>query len=1152
MIWTDEQKKAITGCGNLLVSAAAGSGKTAVLTERIARLTAKGASIGDFLVVTFTRAAADEMKKRIGQRLMALSYECNDKAVKAHLQAQAIESHNANISTLHSFCTDLLRRHFHEADLDPAFRVADESEAYVMRLDARDAMLEQSFSNDRTGTQALIDMFGGEAGFISAVESIYSYMFSRPEPFGWLSDAIERYNRGAEDLKKSAEIKSLIDDAHAELDSAITELIHARNCTENIKVCSVIDDDTMQLRALTLINDYNKYREAVSEARFMRLDGWPRGTPDEDKRTAKDAHDRAKKLIKDHVGSFGRSLEECAEQLNSLYTVMKSLYVYLTGFHEVYTSIKETASVIDYSDMEHRTLKALSDERIAQEYRSRFKYIFVDEYQDSNPVQERILNAIKCRDNLFLVGDVKQSIYSFRLADPTLFMEKYYRYDGIEGERIDLNVNFRSSLKVIGAVNEVFSRIMRRNTGGIEYDDSAALVMGRSGCIGGAELHLIDLDGSEDGDRDEGDETNDAQALGRDEMEALTAARRIRELISNEMLHDKSTGEIRPYRYCDFAVLLRNNRLSSVWLKTLAMEGIPAYAEHNGGSYESIEVRVFINLLKIVDNRHQDIPLLSVLRSQIGGFTMDEIIWIRTQSREKSFYKAMTQAAGQDGDLADKIKRFIGALNTWSKKANLYNVDELIGAILEDTGYYFIVASLPGGEQRCANLDALCERAASFSSSSRNGLHSFISFMDRVSDNVSLGTSQSIGANVVRIMTVHRSKGLEFPIVILGGTGTSFRFVRELRQSPVLCDDRLGLGILALNGNIKIRTIYRSAIETAAYKKQLAEEMRLLYVAMTRAMDRIIMIGGVRGAEKKLAALDRPLTDGTVNKSKSFLDWILLVLMNTANGNSFRQRLGMTAIAGNCIIDGFWYNANAFALSNLDMEQDAFEQWVSAGIDMYDGRYDGTFSWKYPYKDDTIVPSKLTVSQLSGEVRKLSPAPKFMHEGMPVSPAERGAAAHILMQRITIQPHDRTSVKNEIYRLCKEGYIEERLACSIDIDSIVVFFSSALGKRLIASAKVLREREFNYRADAGSVFGLGQGEKFLLQGMIDCCFIEDEEWVIIDYKTDYVAHGQLPEEVAMKHIRQLDLYSESLCALTGINVKERYVHLLFTGDSVRV
>ena len=1152
MIWTDEQKKAISGCGNLLISAAAGSGKTAVLTERIARLTAQGASIGDFLVVTFTRAAADEMKKRIGQRLMALSYECSDKAVKSHLQAQALESHNAHISTLHSFCTDLLRRHFHEADLDPAFRVADESEAYVMRLDARDAMLEQSFSSDRIGTQALIDLFGGETGFISAVESIYSYMFSRPEPFGLLSGAVERYNRGAEELKKSDEIKSLIDNAHAELDSAISELIHARDCTENIKVCSVIDDDMMQLRALTLIKDYDKYREAASAVKFKRLDGWPRGTPEEDKRAAKDAHDLAKKLVKDHAENFGRSLEECAAQLNSLYPVMKALYVYLIGFHEAYTSIKETAGVIDYSDMEHRTLKALSDERIAQEYRDRFKYIFVDEYQDSNPVQERILDAVKRGDNLFLVGDVKQSIYSFRLADPTLFMDKYYRYDGLAGGRIDLNVNFRSSSKVIGAVNEVFSHIMNRNTGGIEYDASAALVMGRSGCLGGAELHLIDLDGSEDDDQIQGDEINDAQALGRDEMEALAAARRIRELISNEMLEDKSTGEKRPYRYSDFVVLLRNNRLASVWLKALAMEGIPAYAEHNGGSYESIEVRVFINLLRVVDNRHQDIPLLSVLRSQIGGFTMDELIWLRTHSRGKTFYEAMTQSAGQDGLLADKIKRFTAKLDTWSKKANLYSVDELIGAILEDTGYYLIVSALPGGEQRCANLDALCERAASFSRSSRNGLHSFISFIDKVSDNVSLGASQSIGANVVRIMTVHRSKGLEFPAVILGGTGSSFRFIRELRQSSVLCDGKFGIGILALKGNIRIRTIYRSAIEAAAYKKQLAEEMRLLYVAMTRAMDRIIMIGGIRGAEKKLAALDKPLTDGAINKSKSFLDWILLVLMNTANGNSFRRRLGMTGIAGNCIIDGFWYNAKAFALSNLDMEQDAFEEWASAEIDIYDGRYDDTFTWEYPYRDDTLIPSKLTVSQLSGELRELSPAPKFMHDGMPVSSAERGKAAHLLMQRIKIQTHDRDSVRNEIHRLCEEGYLEERLARSINVESIVGFFNSELGKRLISSVKVLREREFNYRADAGIVFGIGQGGKFMLQGMIDCCFIEDGEWVIIDYKTDYVAVDQPPEEVAMKHQKQLDLYSKSLCALTGINVKERYVHLLFTGNSVRV
>ncbi|MEG1547509.1 MAG: helicase-exonuclease AddAB subunit AddA [Clostridia bacterium] len=1131
MNWTQQQQRAIEDRGNLLISAAAGSGKTAVLTERIVRLVRDGTSISRLLVVTYTKAAAAEMKKRIAKRLAEAAQA--DELHAPQLCAAACEVGRANISTLHSFCAQVLRRHFHEAGLDPAFRICDEAQGELLREDALNELMEDRYSSDPAFAE-LVQRTGDDERFGNIINGLFNFMFAQEQPFAWLEYAVQRYTLDADGLARSPEVELLVRSAKTQLCALLDAYRAIRDEIADAypTAAAVMDDDAAQLRAVCIRQSYADYGAALESVEFKRLT-FPRGTPDECKAVVADPRDRLKKLVRQQQSAFARTLAQEAAQLADMYPHMLELADVMRDFVARYDMLKRAASVIDYQDMEHMTLRLLNDPSIAAEYRERFEHIFVDEYQDANRVQERILSLIKRNDNLFLVGDVKQSIYRFRMAEPGLFLEKYHAYDGTNGTRIDLNANFRSTDEVIEAVNAVFSRIMSREAGELDYDDAAALTAGR-GVKGGVELNII---GGSNASSDEEDTTifEDAEA------EAMLAAQRIHELMDGSLCADPSTGEMRPYRYCDFAILGRSVKaVAERWARTLSLCGIPAYADITGGYFSAVEIRLLMDILRIIDNRRQDIPLAAVLRSPIGGLDTDELIALRSGT-DADFFDSLTAAAQKDTPLGAKVKRILARLDEWQEASCLISIEQLICNIIDETGYYEYVSALPGSARR-ANLDAFVERARSYESGVM-GLHGFIGFMERIKNTDTLGSAQTAGADVVRILSIHRSKGLEFPVVLLAGLGK--RFNREDAKQSLLTDS-LGIGARHTLENRNIGTLFRDAI---LYKKQmedLAEEMRVLYVGMTRAQNRLIMIGSSRDVANLVRRCALPPTPALITRSNSPLELVLLALMDTQSGNALRAELKLGARNTPLAVPINICAATATDLFCPHIPERQYRAFTSSAAIVQSG-YADEFKWEYPFIEDTLIPGKLSVSRLLGNAIDMCEHPDFIIA--PLHAADSGTAAHILMQHITLAAHSVQSVRDQLGILTGSGIMTKEQAAAVYAPAIVRFFASALGQRLICAKRVERELEFNVRLSARVLLGAPTDETVLLQGVIDCCFLEENSWTLIDYKTDFVVSGGA-EQAAQRHRRQLELYAMALTQLTGQPVAHKYIHFLGTGESI--
>lgn len=1146
MKWTPSQELAINASGNLLVAAAAGSGKTAVLTERIVRLIKEGADPLNFLVVTFTKAAAAEMKKRISNRLYAAASEEEDGSKARRLYVCAESIGRANISTMHSFCTQVLRRHFHEAGLDPAFRVADETQMSILKSDVLDELLEERYESNDPAFLRLVELCTSDDMLTEHVQKLHEFMSSQVEPERWLFEATEKYNITADELASSEAVRELVLSAKSRIAAALGEYCGVRDDIRDAypKVAAFMDDESMRARALLLHDSYAGLASSLDAFAFNTLSGFPRGTPQEEKEGVKSVRDDVlKKTFRQLREQFSAPLQSEADRLFEYYPVMRALYQLVCDFQAKFAQAKAEGSMIDYADMEHLTIRLFENPKIAEEYRNRFTYIFVDEYQDSNRVQESILDCIKRKDNLFLVGDVKQSIYVFRLADPSLFMHKYDAYrpafsspgqgeEGPAGMRIDLSANFRSSAAVIGCVNGVFSAIMRRSTCGIDYDSNAALTHGREDDIpGGVELHIIDTgagvpaDGPGDSDPEEETENveESAYALTDAEAEARVAAGRIRDLMANGRYYDPKTGEYRSYRYCDFVILHRAPaHVAEYWTQTLAQEGIPSMTNQSGGYFDAVEVQVFMNLLRVIDNRRQDIPLLSVLRSPIGGFDTEELIMLRAHRKEEDVLHSLTLAAEYDTALGAKCKAMLHKLERWQSESSLLELSDFIGMLLADTLFYDFASALPGGPSRRANLDALIARARNYEQNEICSLSSFIAFMDKAKKHDSMSAAQTGGADVVTVSSIHKSKGLEYPVVFIAGMSASFN-LKDVR-SPLLVDSELGLGIRFTQGGRRFDTFYRKAVAHRVRDKIIAENMRVLYVAMTRAKERLIMLGAVGNKDaKRFLKLYRRITPQSAMRARSFLDWVL--------------PLGMEAKL---------HTAATFGEKLSALPQSEYENFTERAMALpSDG---ALFSWTYPYIAATQVPAKLSVSKLVGNMPALRKHPDFIEARLPMPAADKGTAAHALMERIPLIAHTPQTVHEALDALTRAGHMTKAQADAVDKEAIARFFASPLGKRLLSAKHVERELKFNHRVPASRLTGAQTPETILLQGMIDCCFMEDDGWVIIDYKTDYVPPHMTKEEAAARHAPQLALYRDALFALTGIPVKACYLHFLRLDD----
>ena len=1122
--WTKDQQLAIESEGNLIVSAAAGAGKTAVLTERIVSRVRAGAPVESLLVLTFTRAAAAEMKGRIAERLNQLADAAENIEEMRYLRRQARNVDGAFISTIHAFCSRVLRRHYHAVGLPARAKTADEMESAALIETVRDELLTQLSTENDAYYTTLLAALGSEQAAWDAIVSTYRFTRAEPEPESWLGHAVARYG-------DEAALSSILSDAVVfckdELSMVLETIVRERDLLspDCANAISIIDDELSRYRAMLLCKTYAQYRAALSAMEYGRL-VFPRAVAEEDKAGAKAARDMGKDLVKEQKKRFQRAEAEELSVLRRSGAVVASLCALTARFEQAYSEAKREKNLVDYDDLEHFALLALRKGEIAQEYREKFCWIAVDEYQDSNRVQEAILACIARGDNLFFVGDVKQSIYRFRQAEPGLFLEKLARFSGSEGMRIDLANNFRSSEAVLASVNEVFEQVMSERAGDIDYDVRARLVCGTAQPEGSAELHLVRKERAES--EDEEDALEDAADL---EVEARLIAQRIHEIMHAERYTDAKTGETRNYRYGDFAVLLRAGTEAQTVSQTLASSGVPAYAQSSGGYFDAVEVQIFRNLLAVIDNRRQDVPLLSVLLSSIGGFTHEELAKVRAACPAGAFHEAFFACAQEDSILGKRANAFLESLAKYRAESRLISVEELIGKLLDETGFYEEMGAGVSGAQRQANLNALLDKAHAFESAGSRGVWNFLRHLALAQDNASVGAAQTVTADVVRILTIHKSKGLEFPVVFVAGMGKPFN--RMDVNNSLQLHARFGMALRFIDREgaqrVKRDTIARVILSQRVKREQLAEEMRVLYVAMTRARRKLILTACVNKPEEKLAFSPRVPTAWQAIRCSSPVKWLMM---------GAHRHLSITIQEREGLLGG--------TMPDAAREIPPFDPVVLEAIE-------AKLNWTYAHAEAAQIRAKAAVSRVvKGEdALPMFARPAFL--GKETSAVFAGTATHAAMQFLPlVRSLDDASARAFLLLLTEQGRITPEQAEAADASAIAWFTQDALFTRMQRAERVERELPFSFPMDAMQLYGIAAEETVLLQGVLDACFREDGEWVIVDYKTDRIRPNESAEQAAEKHAEQLRLYALALESLSGQRVKELYVVLLTHRAAVRV
>lgn len=1267
--WTNEQWDAITArdC-NLLVAAAAGAGKTAVLVERIIkRITDEKnpLDIDKLLIVTFTNAAAAEMRERIAD---AISKYLEKNPGSKQIQRQMTLLGNASITTIHSFCTTVIRTNFQEINIDPDFRIADETESTLMKLEALNDVFEEQYEKENNHDfYELLESYGGnrdDQQLMDIVQNLYAFIQSSPWPKEWLEEMIEalRIPEGT-DFACTIWGKVLLTSIKIELEgmkemlSRAMEIITTGQGIE--KYLPVYQEDLSNINNLIMLieNSEKSQSQKIWDNLYSGLSTFafstlPRADKDADKSKQEivktireDVKKRVKKLKEQTVNA---SSSELLEDFNTLYTTMKCLADLAMEMSIKYTEKKNRKSVLDFNDLEHYCLEILSvrnqDRKLipsetALKYRERFDEIMVDEYQDSNLVQEIIINMISKADvnkpNVFMVGDVKQSIYRFRQARPELFMEKYNTYSTQRDSafrKILLYKNFRSRKNVVDAVNFIFSQIMSVNAGELDYTENEALNPGavfpeddgeKTFFEESTELHIFQTDATDDESEEIMSEDNselnndkiDEEILDNMQCEARMVAKRIQELVKadgegkNFFVFDKGTKKYREIKYRDIVILLRTTKnWSDVFVDELTMAGIPVFADTGSGFFKTTEVQVILSLLQIIDNPYQDIPLLSVLRSPIFSFTTNDLADIRLANRKGPLYEGLIKLSEKENDnISTKTKLFLESLADWRQVALYLPTEQLIWRIYNDTGYYNMVGAMPGGEQRQANLRILFERAKQFEETSYKGLFNFINFIDKLkSSKGDMGSAKIISENdnVVRIMSIHKSKGLEFPVVFLSGSGKKFN-LQDMNKSILLHQD-LGFGPDAVDYKNRLSwpSAAKEAIKAKIKTETLSEEMRILYVALTRAREKLIITGSVSNLKNALNrwistsnTKDKKLPDYEMLKGKNYLDWIVPAILRhrsceelremALDGNEFKGLLIDDSSLWNIRI---WHKNDIIVNNNFDELQDKeFFDWLENPIAVSDnGKINSNtanideinrrLSWKYKYERAAYIPAKVSVTELKRRFENQSTEestsmsffsaplvkkPMFLEEQKGLNAAEKGTIIHFIMQHLDLDEIKMNSainysntISNQVNKMVAKDLLTVKQAESIDTGMIVSFFNSELGKRMLTSKRINREIPFNIAIPFDEFYGKENQEymmeeTILLQGVIDCYFEEDDGIVLVDYKTDYAPKGR--EGIIRDRYKfQLDYYTRALEEITIKQVKDKFIYLFLTGVSLQM
>lgn len=1274
--WTTEQQQVIDLRNrNILVSAAAGSGKTAVLVERIVKIiTDKNhpVDIDHLLIVTFTNAAAAEMRERIGN---AIEKALDEQPGNEHLLRQLTLIHNAQITTIDSFCLYVVRNHFHEIDLEPNFRIGDEGELKLLREDVLGRVLEQNYEEPSEAFSDFVEGYASGRTDVALNEMILQlYEFSRsyPWPEKWLDSFVGAYR---------IETREELD--RAEWLAPLTENICfvLKDCEQLLKQALAItqQDDGPDMYEKAVQSDLEKYdglsrltsfcelSGALSDIKYDRLASSRgfEGDPDKlelVKSLREQAKDVVKKLCKQY---FFCSPEMMIEQLERTEPMLEEVVRLTKQFADEFAAAKRRKNLVDFHDVEHFALQILVDEetekakKTAEEFRDTFEEIMIDEYQDSNEVQETLLRSIsreeRGENNIFMVGDVKQSIYRFRLARPELFMKKYDSYSLEESttQRIDLHKNFRSREEVLTCTNDIFYKIMARSLGNVEYDAEAALYPGASYPA----IEMKKTAGKEETAEeqtkqsiadftpeillaDSNDELlEDTEFSDKKTLEAKIVAEEIRHLMKTQPVTDKATGELRAARYSDIVILLRSlSGWADSLVEVLNGNGIPAHTVSSTGYFSTVEVQTVLSMLRLLDNPRQDIPMAAVLRSPMAGLTDEELAVLRLEDGSVPFHEAVLELAEglyeEDGqkEISDseadseadqkqgrnadektenhiEITAHRKLLKFYKKYKQLRQlvpdtpIHELIEIILRETGYGHYVAAMPAGNRRTANLNMLLEKAAAYEKTSYKGLFHFVRYIDELQKyDVDFGEADMVGENedVVRIMSIHKSKGLEFPIVIVSGMGKNFN--KQDTRSKMVLHPELGIGLDYMDGKKRIKspTIAKKAIAKQIDLENLGEELRVLYVALTRAKEKLILTGTLKDAPEKLEffrqqanlskAADRPLSYLTREGASGYLDWILPAVLSY--GDKYPVRI---VEAAELVLDE--------VENQLEQNEDLTEriEEIEAADTQLVGQLKQRFSQRYPYQVDVLRKNKYSVSELKHramrerfEAEQEETVPAFLEE--PVTPtiplfiqreesveqetanrgALRGTAVHRVMECYDFASEK--SVQEQMEAMEKEEKITADMRALVKEQTVADFVSSETGKRMALAQRggaLYREKPFvmGFTEEELENYGFGAGAQMieneaqtenaqqeimsenvsqenhmheedltLIQGIIDVFWIEDDGITVLDYKTDRVDTAQ---ELIDRYATQLKLYADALervFATRKLKVKEILIY----------
>lgn len=1198
MQFTKDQQKVIDARKkNILVSAAAGSGKTAVLVERIIQMVIdekEPVDIDKLLIVTFTSAAAAEMRERI---FTAINSELLKKPESEHLQRQAALIHNAKITTIHSFCLEVIRNYFSEINLDPSFRIADEGELKLLKKDTMEALLEEKYQEADEAFLHFVETYSrgnNDKALEALIEKVYGFTMSFPMPESFLNKCLENTENIDKELVLNspymAYLLNYVKNVLTGLEEAIGGALKITEMPDGpYMYADNLERDLEGIQELVKISDsYEALSQKLPMVKFDTLSRKSDSSVSEEKKDCvkairSDVKDCIKKLQEKFFFDEPEDIVVYEQQAGS---ALGTLFDLVKEFTERLKVAKQEKNIIDFNDMEHYALQILVKEedgilvptKVAMDYQNYFAEIIVDEYQDSNLVQEYILEAVSGEKtgnfNRFMVGDVKQSIYRFRLARPELFMAKYENYPKKPDacEVIDLSMNFRSRREVLDCTNRVFSKLMTSSFGGITYDEAAALYYGATYYPeeGNYDSELLLI---EKPDKEEVDNAK--------EREAGVIAEKIKELVGKQLVYDKNTGKTRPARYKDIVILLRSNKgWDDVFKTVLTEELIPCHTESKSGYFDTMEVRNVIEFLKVIDNPMQDIPLFGVMTSIFGGFSDEEMATIKSDCGDEEGCDGLYDVVKRYGekredDLARKVSGFLDMISEYRLKARFMPIRQLLQQLFTQFNYVAVVSAMKGGEQRRANVELLLQKASAYEQTSYFGAFHFVRYLQQIMEKeVDYGEADILDeqADVVRIMSIHKSKGLEFPICFVAGLGKKINFMDAYQV--LVTDSDLGIGTECVNyeKRLQSKTLSKNVIVQKMLNDSLAEEIRVLYVAFTRAREKLILSGCVNNLDKKLSSLgkyagrgDAPLPLYELASVTSALDYVLMALSGKED---------MSPVKLQCIRSEDLSFMQASSNLAEEYERVTFEQQVSQH--RLKGRAEQLkerLAYYYGHQNLAQLYTKTTVSELKKaaypiedeakpmfeEEKEKVTIPKFMKGEETILGTTRGTAFHKVMEVIPFERFAREDtiteemVQNVLEEQADSGKLPGEYIPLVSVKKVLNFLNSSLGKRMMhAAAKggLCKEQPFVYGISANRLNKeFPATETVLIQGIIDAYFEEDNAVVLLDYKTDVI---ETAEALIKRYQTQLDYYAEVLEQLLNKPVLDIVIYSFYLEKEIKL